>query len=67
MFGVNGFRFKIFCYCSKQFDLECTDVINDSYSCEFLKKHGACIQNKDRMKNMCPATCGYCSKFHIEK
>ena len=40
--------------------LECTDIVSSAYDCEFLKGHGACKTSKDRMKEMCPGTCGYC-------
>jgi len=41
---------------------ECADLIRSDtqHSCAFLKKHHACENNKDRMKSLCPATCGYC-------
>jgi len=40
---------------------ECTDIESSSFDCKFLKKHHACAANKDRMKVLCPATCGFCS------
>jgi len=40
---------------------ECSDIKSDQFDCEFLKLHHACLNHKDRMKVLCPATCGYCA------
>jgi len=41
--------------------IECTDIVSPSYDCVHLKKHHACTSHKDRMKVLCPATCGFCN------